>query len=205
MAITILVVNYSTSHNILNLFRQWGGASGSSSSSSSLYLSTSDLRSPSYSPCHGFDVTPAWTRSFPKLNARGGLRMLNVSGDGVLDVVLGYGSGADGYNVPDVVCDIYFGGLKPCMGGVVALDGRDGSTLWQHWTRHEVFSVSCQADLNGDGYEDCVAGGRAGVSYESFAHVIYLYLFSVFFAALRGPEWSQRQLALAVRGRPDQV
>ena len=27
-------------------------------------------------------------------------------------------AGADGYNVPDFVCDIYFDGKKPCFGGV---------------------------------------------------------------------------------------
>ncbi len=30
------------------------------------------------------------------------------------------------------------------MGGVMALDGRDGKTIWTRWTRHEVFSVNCQ-------------------------------------------------------------
>ena len=28
------------------------------------------------------------------------------------------------YNIPDFVCDIYFGGQSPCLGGVLALDGR---------------------------------------------------------------------------------
>ena len=46
--------------------------------------------------------------------------------------------GADGYNVPDFICDIYFnnggkqGAQKPCFGGVVALDGKTGKwkTSW---------------------------------------------------------------------------
>ena len=33
---------------------------------------------------------------------------MNVTGDRVQDIVLGFGTGADGYNVPDVVCDVYF-------------------------------------------------------------------------------------------------
>ena len=89
--------------------------------------------------------------------------MLNVSGDEVLDVVIGFGTGADGYNIPDFVCDIYFDGQKPCLGGVLALDGRTGKELWRLWTNHEIFALTCQADLNGDGYVDCLAGGRAGV------------------------------------------
>ena len=90
-------------------------------------------------------------------------RMLNVSGDDVLDVVIGFGTGADGYNIPDFVCDIYFDGQKPCLGGILALDGRTGKELWRLWTNHEIFALTCQADLNGDGYVDCLAGGRAGV------------------------------------------
>ena len=89
--------------------------------------------------------------------------MLNVSGDEVLDVVIGFGTGADGYNIPDFVCDIYFDGQKPCLGGILALDGRTGKELWRLWTNHEIFALTCQADLNGDGYVDCLAGGRAGV------------------------------------------
>ena len=27
-------------------------------------------------------------------------------------------AGAEGYNVPDVVCDIYFAGVRPCLGGL---------------------------------------------------------------------------------------
>ena len=89
--------------------------------------------------------------------------MLNVSDDDIPDVVFGFGTGADGYNVPDIVCDIYFAGEKPCMGGVLALDGKSGEVLWKLRTEHEVFSLVCQEDLNFDGVKDCVAGGRAGV------------------------------------------
>ena len=34
--------------------------------------------------------------------------------------------GADGYNVPNFVCDIYFNGQEPCFGGVLAIDGKTG-------------------------------------------------------------------------------
>ena len=73
--------------------------------------------------------------------------------------------GADGYNVPDFVCDIYFNGQVPCFGGVLAIDGRTGQRLWTQWAPHEVFAITCQGDLNKDGIFDCVAGGRAGVSW----------------------------------------
>jgi hypothetical protein len=72
--------------------------------------------------------------------------------------------GADGYNVPKFVCDIYFPGQDPCYGGVVALDGRDGSELWPHWTEHEVFALNCNEDISKDETPDCLISGRAGVS-----------------------------------------
>jgi PQQ enzyme repeat len=71
--------------------------------------------------------------------------------------------GGDGYNVPDIICDIYFGGLHPCFGGVLALDGATGAEIWRVYTVHEVFALNCNADFNGDGQKDCLAGGRAAV------------------------------------------
>ena len=77
--------------------------------------------------------------------------------------------GADGYNVPDFICDIYFnnggkqGAQKPCFGGVLALDGKTGKILWTRWADHKVFAVTCQADLNSDNTIDCVVGGMSGV------------------------------------------
>ena len=53
-------------------------------------------------------------------------------------------AGADGYNVPDFVCDIYFEGKKPCFGGVQALDGKTGAPIWTLWATHEVFALTCQ-------------------------------------------------------------
>lgn len=73
-------------------------------------------------------------------------------------------SGADGRNVPNIVCKIYFNGSTPCFGGVMALEGRTGKELWRHYTPHEVYGLNCNADLNKDGIADCLAGGRAGVS-----------------------------------------
>ena len=113
--------------------------------------------------CDELEVTPVWQVKFPKLITEGSTRMLDVNKDGILDVVLGFGTGADGYNIPEFVCDIYFDGQRPCLGGVLALDGKDGHELWRLWTEHEIFSLTCQTDLDGDSVTDCVAGGRAGV------------------------------------------
>lgn len=63
---------------------------------------------------------------------------------------------------PEYICKLYFDN-DPCMGGVLALDGRNGSTIWTHWTSHAVFSVDCGLDLNSDKVKDCVIAGRGGI------------------------------------------
>ena len=40
---------------------------------------------------------------------------------------------------------------------------QDGHELWRLWTEHEIFSLTCQADLDNDNVTDCLAGGRAGL------------------------------------------
>ena len=45
----------------------------------------------------------------------------------------------------------------------MALDGRDGSELWRHWTVHEVYALNCHEDITGDHIRDCLVAGRAGV------------------------------------------
>ncbi len=62
------------------------------------------------------------------------------------------------------MCEIYFNGSHPCGGGILALDGSTGKQLWRHYSPHEIFSLNCNADLDEDGMNDCIGGGRAGVS-----------------------------------------
>ena len=45
-------------------------------------------------------------------------------------------------------------GITFVRSGVIALDGRSGDVVWTKWSDHEVFSLVCQADLNGDGLPD---------------------------------------------------
>ena len=46
---------------------------------------------------------------------------------------------------------------------VLFLDGITGEELWSHYAAHEIFSINCNADITGDGVNDCIGGGRAGV------------------------------------------
>lgn len=61
------------------------------------------------------------------------------------------------------ICTIYFGEQTPCLGGVLALNGKTGEPIWTHWTAHSIFSVDCGADLTDDNIKDCVISGRGGI------------------------------------------
>ncbi|XP_069115779.1 uncharacterized protein [Argopecten irradians] len=111
--------------------------------------------------CDTLTVEDVWVMGFPKLITESAFRLVDVNQDGVLDIILGFGTGADGYYLPDIVCDIYFNGTHPCFGGLMALEGATGRELWRHYSPHELFGVNCNADLNKDGVLDCLAGGRA--------------------------------------------
>ena len=55
--------------------------------------------------------------------------------------------------VIDTECNV----LKTCM-------NITGEELWSHYAAHEIFSINCNADISGHGVNDCIGGGRAGVS-----------------------------------------
>lgn len=69
------------------------------------------------------------------------------------------------------MCALYFGRMTPCLGGVIALDGLTGSTIWQHWTSHPIFMVDCSVDLTDDKTNDCLISGKGGVSLEVFSKI----------------------------------
>ncbi|PNF15662.1 hypothetical protein B7P43_G15594 [Cryptotermes secundus] len=114
-------------------------------------------------PCTELVVEDVWTRSLPKLTVESAVRLNDVNRDGVMDVIVGYGTGADGHNVPNFMCTLYFDRKTPCLGGVIALDGLTGNTIWQHWTSHPIFTVDCSADLTEDKTSDCLISGKGGV------------------------------------------
>lgn len=66
-------------------------------------------------------------------------------------------------DAPEYICTIYFENQTPCLGGVLALNGKTGDTIWTHWTAHAVFSIDCNVDLTNDKIKDCVISGRGGI------------------------------------------
>lgn len=123
-------------------------------------------------PCTQMSVSKVWSKAFTRLSTESPVRKLDVNGDGVIDIVLGYGVddsiqyALDNHgSVPK--CEVENAGYRemlPCEGGILALDGATGNTLWQRWTASIVFSLMCKNDLNKDDQIDCIASGRGGVS-----------------------------------------
>ncbi|MDP6855999.1 MAG: hypothetical protein QGH13_00530 [Candidatus Thalassarchaeaceae archaeon] len=82
-------------------------------------------------------------------NANGSFRifsspnLVDLNNDGVLDIVNGMGI------------------EEQEIGAVIALDGVNGSPLWQANTNAELFATAQFKDLNKDGQEDVILGGRS--------------------------------------------
>lgn len=66
-------------------------------------------------------------------------------------------------DAPEYICTLYFGNQTPCLGGVLALNGKTGDTMWTHWTAHAIFSIDCGVDLTNDKIKDCIISGRGGI------------------------------------------
>ncbi|EZA56528.1 hypothetical protein X777_03315 [Ooceraea biroi] len=121
-------------------------------------------------PCTSLASKVLWTRTLPKLTSEAPLRSNDVNSDGVEDIIVGFSTGLDTMDAPEYICTIYFGSQTPCLGGVLALNGKTGDTIWTHWTAHAVFSVDCNEDLTNDRIKDCVISGRGGILQAVYGH-----------------------------------
>lgn len=117
---------------------------------------------PNIIPCTSLATKVLWTRTLPKLTAESPLRSNDVDADGIDDVIIGFSSGLDATDTSEYICALYFDGQIPCAGGVLALNGKTGETLWTHWTANAIFSVDCDLDLTNDKTNDCVVSGFGG-------------------------------------------
>lgn len=152
---------------IQNIHHWWsrGAQVGPLTSSSISYGSTMGSE---FVPCTQISVQRLWTRSLARMNSESPLRAADLNGDGIKDVIFGYGVDDNIHyeGIPLPRCkSAQQGDDVPCEGGVVALNGRDGTILWQSWSVANVFSLHCNADIDLDGGMDCLAAGRLGMIF----------------------------------------
>ncbi|XP_062612020.1 protein FAM234B-like [Saccostrea cucullata] len=111
--------------------------------------------------------TSPWRTKIADHGSESCIRLVDVDGDGLLDIITGLAIGKDISTMVtepsmEEFCESI--GLKvPCAGGVIALRGYDGKLLWKVDVYSEVFAINCHGiDVNKDGTYDCLASGRLG-------------------------------------------
>ncbi|XP_033630167.1 uncharacterized protein LOC117292278 [Asterias rubens] len=103
-----------------------------------------------------------WSSSLFDYSTETVIRLYDVNLDGIQDVILGASTTTslkDVFEGPDYCKRV--GMEYPCAGRVIALNGRDGTTLWDIGMEVEIFAIQCgKVDINGDGHMDCIVAGR---------------------------------------------
>lgn len=85
-----------------------------------------------------------WDQSFFQIGTQSSPRTADLNQDGVLDIVLGAGEGE----------------VTPAEQGVIALDGRTGTLLWDQPTNASAVGSACFFDITGDQIPEVFIGGR---------------------------------------------
>ncbi len=96
------------------------------------------------SSCTKVKTGQSWRLDLLKQGTFSSPRLVDLNGDGVLDVVLGAGRNE--------------GEASPY--GVVAIDGLNGQELWKHRCINQVVGSAIFLDLNADNTKDVIIGGR---------------------------------------------
>ena len=122
------------------------------------------------SMCSNFEMKNVWHHTFDKFQTEGPIRMIDLTNDGIDDIVSGFVTTLESADLSmkhrRATCDKYYNGQFPCFGGIYAVDGQTGERLWVHYSMHDIFAVNCNGDLDQDGIPDCLAAGRAA-SFEA--------------------------------------
>ncbi len=85
-----------------------------------------------------------WRTDLPNIGTSSSVRLTDLTGDGVLDIVLGTG----------------YQELHPTDTAVIALDGQDGKLLWHVAARDQIVGSATLLDVTQDGIDDIFIGGR---------------------------------------------
>ncbi len=89
----------------------------------------------------------AWSRTLPNLGTLSSPRATDLNGDGILDLVVGMGR-------------IEF---QASDTAIVALDGKSGDTIWKRPAIDQIYGSATLLDINKDGVEDVLIGGRSAI------------------------------------------
>lgn len=90
-----------------------------------------------------------WTQRISDVGSSSSPRAVDLTGDGVLDIVMGAGGKE----------------FASTEHGVIALNGESGALLWTVPARDQVVGTPAFKDLNGDNTPDVVIGGRSAILY----------------------------------------
>jgi len=86
-----------------------------------------------------------WDQNLPQIGSQSSPRATDLNRDGVLDIVIGAGKNEDQHS----------------RQGILALDGKSGSILWQQEADDQVYGSPTFYDVTGDGIDDIFIGGRS--------------------------------------------
>ena len=87
----------------------------------------------------------AWSKTLPNIGPFSSPRATDLNGDGIKDIVLGAGKAE----------------FQRSDSAVIALDGRNGNLLWTNSARDQNFISAGLLDINKDGTDDVIVGGRS--------------------------------------------
>ncbi|XP_061196183.1 uncharacterized protein LOC133204462 [Saccostrea echinata] len=113
--------------------------------------------------------TQNWKVTFKEFGTESVMRLIDIDGDGLQDIVFGAATTADLAAISNIDSN---GSLRafckasgrtyPCIGTLFGMRGYDGKVLWKIPTRSGALLNNCEDfDLNLDGHIDCVIGGRS--------------------------------------------
>ena len=86
LVLTIFLVNYFTHTSWMFWKWWWPGYSNS-------------MVNIEYGPCHNLEIIPVWQKKFPKFTSESNIRLVNITDDDVLDIVMGFGTGITNFDM----------------------------------------------------------------------------------------------------------